>query len=124
MKVRILSAADVTAAIDMASAIEAVRGAFVELCAGGAVVPLRLALETPGGTALFMPGHLSGSGATAAKVVTIHPGNAERGLPSIHAVVLVLDPRHRQAARAHGRDEVDRAAYRSGRWTRGGPAGA
>lgn len=92
MKMRILSAADVLAAVDMRGAIDAMRGAFVALSTGEAVVPLRLALETPGGTALFMPGHLPGLGATAAKIVTVHPGNAARGLPVIHAAVLVLDP--------------------------------
>jgi ornithine cyclodeaminase len=92
MKMRILSAADVLAAVDMRGAIDAMRGAFVALSKGEAVVPLRLALETPGGTALFMPGHLPGLWATAAKIVTVHPGNAARGLPVIHAAVLVLDP--------------------------------
>jgi ornithine cyclodeaminase/alanine dehydrogenase-like protein (mu-crystallin family) len=92
MKMRILSAADVLAAVDMRGAIDAMREAFVALSRGEAVVPLRLALETPGGTALFMPGHLPGLGATAAKIVTVHPGNTARGLPVIHAAVLVLDP--------------------------------
>lgn len=91
MKLRILSASDIDAVLDMRAAVESMRDAFTQLSSGGAVVPLRLALETPGGTALFMPGHLSASGATAAKVVTVHPGNAQRGLPVIHAVVLVLD---------------------------------
>lgn len=91
MRVRILSSADVTAAVDMPTAIEAMRQAFAALSSGDAVVPLRLALETPGGVALFMPGHIRTSGATAAKVVTVHPGNAERDLPVIHAVVLVLE---------------------------------
>jgi len=92
MEMRILSAADVLAAVDMPGAIDAMRGAFVALSKGEAVVPLRLALETPDGTALFMPGHLPGLGATAAKIVTVHPGNTARGLPVIHAAVLVLDP--------------------------------
>lgn len=92
MQVRILSSADVSAAVDMAVAIEAMREAFAALSAGEAEVPLRLALETPGGTALFMPGHLTRGPSTAAKVVTVHPGNRARGLPVIHAVVLVLDP--------------------------------
>jgi len=92
MKMRILSAADVLAAVDMRGAVDAMREAFVALSKGEAVVPLRLAMETPGGTALFMPGHLPGLGATAAKIVTVHPGNVARGLPVIHAAVLVLDP--------------------------------
>ncbi len=92
MQVRILSGADVYAAVDMLAAIEAVRGAFTALSTGKATVPLRLALDMPQGTALFMPGYLAEDAATAAKIVTVHPGNRSRGLPVIHAVVLVFDP--------------------------------
>lgn len=91
MQIRILSAADVRAAVDMPSAIEAMRVAFAALAAGEAVVPLRLALETEQGVTLFMPAHLRDSGDTAAKIVSVNPGNATEGLPLIHAVVLVLD---------------------------------
>lgn len=91
MEVRILSAADVAAAVDMPGAIEAMRGAFATLSRGEAVVPLRLALAVPGGTVLFMPGHITPTGATAAKVVSVHPANSTRGLPVVHAVVLVVD---------------------------------
>ena len=92
MQIRILSAADVRAAVDMPAAIEAMREAFAALAAGTATVPLRLALETEHGVTLFMPAHLRDSGDTAAKVVSVNPGNAAEGLPVIHAVVLVLDP--------------------------------
>jgi ornithine cyclodeaminase/alanine dehydrogenase-like protein (mu-crystallin family) len=92
MQMRILSAADVRAAVDMPAAIEAMRDAFGALAAGEANVPLRLALETEHGVTLFMPAHLRNSGEAAAKVVSVNPGNASRGVPVIHAVVLVLDP--------------------------------
>jgi ornithine cyclodeaminase/alanine dehydrogenase-like protein (mu-crystallin family) len=120
MKLRVLSAADVRAAVDMPAAIDAMRQAFAALADGRATVPLRLALETEHGVSLFMPAHLKGGGVrpsanladpvghavdpvgtgaepegaehAAAKVVSVNPGNAELGLPSIHAVVLVLDP--------------------------------
>jgi ornithine cyclodeaminase/alanine dehydrogenase-like protein (mu-crystallin family) len=92
MQIRILSAADVRAAVDMPAAIQAMREAFAALASGEATVPLRLALETEHGVTLFMPAHLRGSGDAAAKVVSVNPGNAAEGLPVIHAVVLVLDP--------------------------------
>lgn len=92
MQIRILSAADVQAAVDMPTAIDAMRGAFAALADGSATVPLRLVLETEHGVILFMPAHLSGSGSTGAKVVSVNPGNADVGLPVIHAVVLALDP--------------------------------
>ncbi len=92
MQIRILSSADVRAAVDMKGAIAAMRGAFAALSTGAATVPVRLALETPHGVHLFMPAHLHGSGATGAKVVSVNVDNPARGLPAIHAVVLVLDP--------------------------------
>lgn len=42
-------------------------------------------------TALFMPAHLGGGGGLGLKVVTVYPGNPTRGLPLIHALVVVLD---------------------------------
>lgn len=92
MKLRVLSAADVRAAIDMPGAIDAMREAFGALAAGEANVPIRLALETDHGVSLFMPAHLRSPDRVAAKVVSVNPGNAHRGLPAIHAVVLVLEP--------------------------------
>ncbi len=91
MQIRILSAADVRAAIDMPAAIETMRSAFDALSAGKATVPVRLSLETPHGVTLFMPAHMHDSGATGAKVVSVNVDNPSRGLPAIHAVVLVLD---------------------------------
>ena len=91
MQIRILSADDVRACVDMPAAIDAMREAFAALSAQEATVPMRLALETEHGVSLFMPAHLRESGNAGAKVVSVNPGNAARGLPAIHAVVLVLD---------------------------------
>jgi len=91
MQIRVLSARDVRACIDMPGAIEAMREAFAALSAGTASAPLRVALETAHGVSLFMPAHLADSGDTGAKVVSVNPGNPERGLPVIHATVLALD---------------------------------
>ena len=91
MQIRILSADAVRACVDMPAAIDAMREAFAALAAQEATVPMRLALETEHGVSLFMPAHLRESGNAGAKVVSVNPGNAARGLPAIHAVVLVLD---------------------------------
>ena len=91
MQIRILSADDVRACVDMPAAIDAMREAFAALSAQEATVTMRLALETEHGVSLFMPAHLRESGNAGAKVVSVNPGNAARGLPAIHAVVLVLD---------------------------------
>jgi ornithine cyclodeaminase len=89
---RILSEADVRAAIDMPAAIDSMREAFSTLSAGDATVPVRLGLETEYGVSLFMPAYMKPSGQAGAKVVSVNPGNADMDLPVIHAVVLVLDP--------------------------------
>lgn len=91
MQMRILSGDDVRAAIDMPAAIEAMRDAFSTLSAGDAVVPVRLGLETEHGVSLFMPAYLKPSGQAGAKMVSVNPGNADLGLPAIHAVVLMID---------------------------------
>jgi ornithine cyclodeaminase len=93
MKLRVLSGADVRRAITMAEAIQAVKEAYIQLSAGQAVVPLRtpVPVDRRGGVTLFMPAYLSESDALAAKVVSVFPRNLERGLPTIHAVVIVVD---------------------------------
>ena len=91
MQIRILSADDVRACVDMPAAIDTMREAFGALSAQEATVPIRMALETEHGVSLFMPAHLRESGDAGAKIVSVNPGNAALGLPAIHAVVLVLD---------------------------------
>lgn len=77
----------------MAEAIQAVREAYVQLSAGQAEVPLRtpVPVEKRDAVTLFMPAYLAASDALGAKIVSVFPGNPARGLPLIHAVVLVLD---------------------------------
>jgi len=93
MKLRILSGADVRRAVTMAEAIQAVREAYVQLSTGQAVVPLRTPVPVAKreGVTLFMPAYLTGSDALGAKIVSVFPANPARGLPLIHAVVLVVD---------------------------------
>jgi ornithine cyclodeaminase len=93
MKLRILSGDDVRQAVTMADAIEAVRKAYVQLSAGQAVVPLRTPVPVArrSGITLFMPAYLTSSDALGAKIVSVFPGNVEHGLPTIHAVVIVVD---------------------------------
>ena len=95
MKLRILSGADVRRATTMAEAIRAVREAYVQLSAGRAVVPLRtpVPVEEREGVTLFMPAYLTDSDALGAKIVSVFPGNLAQGLPTIHAVVVVVEAR-------------------------------
>ena len=55
---------------------------------------MRTALSSPDGVTLIMPGALDGARdvALAVKVVSVFPENKSRGVPSIHGLVLVVDP--------------------------------
>jgi ornithine cyclodeaminase/alanine dehydrogenase-like protein (mu-crystallin family) len=89
---RVLSAADVSAAVTMKDVIGAVWRGFAALSAGDAAVPLRAVLETPGGAVTFaMPAHVHGEQFTAVKVVSLCPDNPGRGLPAITGMVMLID---------------------------------
>lgn len=75
----------------MADAVEGMNRAFGALSAGYADVPLRSRVQS-NGTTLVMPVYLPESDALAVKIVSVFPANLEHGLPTIHALVLALDP--------------------------------
>jgi ornithine cyclodeaminase len=109
----LLSREEIRRALPMADAIEAVSAAFAALSSGQAEVPPRPHLRIPPaeGSTLVMPAYLASrasategngyagggadsGGALAVKVVSVFPHNSERyALPTISAVVLLLDPR-------------------------------
>jgi len=90
--VRLLTAAELRHLVPMSEAIGLVRHAYIALSTGQAIVPPRLHLAVgDGGTALYMPAAVPADGALGVKAVTVCPTNAARGLPTIHALVLVQD---------------------------------
>jgi alanine dehydrogenase len=91
--IRILSGEDVRRALPMRQAIEAIKGAFAQLSAGQADVPLRVGLQVPrhNGVTLFMPAYLAADDQMAVKIVSVFNDNLARGLPLIHALVVVVD---------------------------------
>ena len=93
VKLRVLSKQDVQQAVPMLEAIEIVKGAFVQLAAGNAVVPLRtqLPVERHEGVTLFMPAYLSESDDLGVKIVSVFPRNLEMGWPTIFALVVVVE---------------------------------
>jgi alanine dehydrogenase len=90
---RILSRADVQRAISMKDTIAIVRDAFAQLSTNQATVPLRVPVPIArhDGITLFMPAHLHASDALAIKIVSVHNQNPTKGLPLIHALVVVVD---------------------------------
>jgi ornithine cyclodeaminase len=91
---RILTADDVRRAVPMLAAVDAVAAAFAQIASGQAVVPLRVPIgqRRHDSHTFFMPALLEGSGGLGLKVVSVFPHNAARhGLPSIHALVVLVD---------------------------------
>ncbi len=78
----------------MPDAIALMKTAFGELSAGRAQAPLRtgIHLDDPSLDALFMPATVPAADALGVKLVTVAADNPGRGLPLIHATVLIVDP--------------------------------
>jgi ornithine cyclodeaminase/alanine dehydrogenase-like protein (mu-crystallin family) len=93
MEIRILTANDIRAALPMRAAIDAVGQAFGQFSAGNAEVPLRTRLHTEKGVTLLMPAYLKTSRHLAVKTVSVYGDNPGLGLPTVTALVQVLDPR-------------------------------
>ncbi len=91
MQIRVLTASDVKAALPMPKAIEAMKLAFGQFSSGEATVPLRGRLHTDKGVTLLMPAFLQRSRDLAVKVVSVFGDNPSLGLPTVSALVLVLD---------------------------------
>ena len=90
----IISSSEVERLLPIEQAIEVVAGAYSELSRGTADVPDRIGVSNPDseGVTLAMPGFLAVDQSLAVKIVSVFSKNAGRGLPAIHALVLVFDP--------------------------------
>ncbi len=90
-----LSRADLRTFVPMTDAIALMKTAFAELSAGRAEAPLRTGIHLVDSRldALFMPASVPALDALGLKVVAVAHDNPARGLPLIHAVVFLLDPR-------------------------------
>ena len=92
MQLRILTSDDVKTALPMPKAIEMMKHAFGQLSAGKATVPLRSKISSDKGDTLLMPAYLHGSQDLGIKIVSIYKDNPLKGLPTVTAMVIVLDP--------------------------------
>ena len=85
-----LSQADVIRLLDLDRLFDALAAAFVELSAGRASVPPRIAARTASGGLLgAMPGYVSG--VLEAKLVSVFPQNHVRGIPSHQGLIALFD---------------------------------
>src|SRR6266852_2290596 len=86
-----LSRADVERLLDVDAMIDALGEALVLYSAGKTSVPPRTAVRLDGlGLLGVMPGHVPGV-ALETKLVSVFPGNDERGLPSHQALIALFD---------------------------------
>ena len=95
---RVLGASDVRSLVPMSTAVDLMKRVFALHSQGQTISPIRTPVEVPDGSgvALFMPAFVAADEASSAslgaKIVSVFPGNRERNLPTITAIVLVLDP--------------------------------
>lgn len=95
---RTITASQLREMVPMRTAVELMKSAFAAYTRGETISPLRTPIQLPDGSgiSLFMPAYMppteAAEAASGAKVVSVYPGNQERGLPTINALVLVLDP--------------------------------
>lgn len=89
----VFSASDVRQALPMNKAVAAMKEAFRELSGGEVTVPMRTHMELPEHDAdvLVMSCYSPRLDQVGLKIITLHPGNVERGLPFIQATVMVID---------------------------------
>ncbi len=99
-KLKILTGEEVRQAVTMAQAISSVKEAYLQLSAGKSILPLRTQVPVEGqdGITLFMPAYLSTSNALGAKIVSVFPRNVKQNLPTIHALVILVNPETGQPA--------------------------
>ena len=86
-----LDAEAIRAAVPISDLLDAVETAYRDVAEGRDRSPIRSRVSLPGGDLLLMPGVRDGGSGTSVKLVTVMPGNAERGLPTIQALVVWLD---------------------------------
>jgi thiomorpholine-carboxylate dehydrogenase len=88
----LLDDATVRRHLSLDALLPAIENALIDLSAGGVVQPMRTVLElpTPGGLLFVKP--VLCAGALATKLITQIPDNAARGLPTMIATLLLLDP--------------------------------
>ncbi|WKT00199.1 ornithine cyclodeaminase family protein [Gallibacterium salpingitidis] len=86
---------DIKQSFSMREAIEASKKALSAYSNGMAEVPLRTNLDIAQyeGQSLYMPAYVKGDhSALGIKIASVYPKNIQRNLPSIFALMLVLDP--------------------------------
>jgi alanine dehydrogenase len=86
-----LDADAIRGAVSIGELVDAVEEAYRDVVAGRDRSPLRSHVPLDDGDLLLMPGVRAGGAGASVKLVTVMPGNAERGLPTVQALVAWFD---------------------------------
>ncbi len=78
--------------LSLPETIQAVEEAFYDKALGHALMPPKLIIPLPGGDLRAMPAYLPRQRAAGVKVVNSHPGNRAHGLPSVMAMLIMVEP--------------------------------
>ena len=91
---RFLSSVDVTSLLDLDTAFASQRSAFVALYRGEVDLPGKIMHPSrfDDSVVFAYAARLSGRSGAVAKIGSVNPGNVGLGLPSVSALVVVLDP--------------------------------
>ncbi|MEM3197091.1 MAG: alanine dehydrogenase [Conexivisphaerales archaeon] len=94
MTITFLSMDDIKSLINMADVIGAVDEAFREKARGKTQMPPKVYLffHEYNGDFRVMPGYIPSLKSAGVKVVNVHVKNKEKGLPTVMATILLLDP--------------------------------
>ncbi|HEX5163852.1 MAG TPA: ornithine cyclodeaminase [Thermomicrobiales bacterium] len=93
-----LTAAEIRDLVPMRDAIELMKSVFAANSRGETISPLRTPINMPDGSGvvLFMPAYVPPSStapaAAGSKIVSVFAGNRDLGLPTINAIVIMVDP--------------------------------
>ncbi len=93
-----LTGAEIRDLVPMRDAIELMKSVFAANSRGETISPLRTPVNMPDGSGvvLFMPAYVPPSAtapaATGAKIVSVFAGNRDIGLPTINAIVVLVNP--------------------------------
>ena len=88
----VLSRQDVEALLDLDALVDALAAAFVDLSAGRASMPQRVAALSAHGLLGVMPAYLPSANVLETKLVTLFEENAGTDLPTHQAAIAVFDP--------------------------------
>lgn len=95
---RILTGSDVRDLVPMRHAVELMKAVFAANSANQTISPLRTPINMPDGSGvvLFMPAFVPatdhGPASIGSKIVSVFTGNRDKGLPTINAMVVTVDP--------------------------------